>query len=299
MRSLRIHHIDSFTSHIFGGNPTVTVFDAEVLSDEEMKQIAREMNLSETGFVLPSSVGDFRLRYFTRDGTEVKFCGHATVGALYAIEREKEFGVENDQHYTFDVETNIGVLKMEIDLTHPEGNYFQFMAPKIDLVEAPHTAQELADALGINPALIDLEKPVMVERTHNYLYLTAASLDALGKVTINSESAIEFSKRDGTVLYSILTPEAFDPNNQVHARCFAPQVGVHEDPFTGSAQGGLIAYLLHNGMIPADQEIIRSEQGHFLGRPGHVEAQVLSRDPLEVQLHAEAVHVFSTDIHMI
>ncbi len=284
---------------MFGGNPTVTVFDAEELSDEEMVSIAKEMNLSETSFVLPSEKGDFRLRYFTRDGIEVKFCGHATVGALYAIEREKEYGVENAEQYKFRVETNAGLLDMEIDLTQPEGNIFKFHAPKIDLVEADQSADELARALGINPELIDTAVPAMREKTNNFLYLTAKSLDALGRLTIDFDRAREFAKQDGTVLYAVVTPNAFDAASHAHARCFAPQVGVLEDPFTGSMQGGFVAYLRHNQLIPADQQVIRTEQGHFLGRPGHVENHIVSRDPLDVQMHAEAVHVFATEIQMV
>src|ERR1700733_1589477 len=92
MRVYKIHHIDSFTNVMFGGNPTVTVLNADSLTDEEMKKIAREMNLSETGFVLSSQKADFRLRFFTPPGDEIKFCGHATVGALCAIAREGLFG---------------------------------------------------------------------------------------------------------------------------------------------------------------------------------------------------------------
>lgn len=89
---VRIHQVDAFTSEKFGGNPAGVVLDADELDETMMRKIARELNLSETSFVLPSEKGKFQMRYFTPTGHEISFCGHSTVGALYMIAKEKRFG---------------------------------------------------------------------------------------------------------------------------------------------------------------------------------------------------------------
>lgn len=292
-----IHHVDSFTNTVFGGNPTVTVLDAKTLTDDQMRKIAREMNLSETGFVLPSTKADFRLRYFTPAGDEIKFCGHATVGALATIAKEKLFGCVPPGK-KFLIETNAGIMAMEVDLSRPDNPVYKMGLPKIDLVQTKLTYQELAEGLGIPEDLMDHSKPIMVERTNNYLYFAATTLDSLGKLVPDTRLAKEFCRKDGTVVICAMTAGAFDKRNHIHARGFAPLVGVPEDPFTGSMQGGLAAYALRNGMVDPNATWIGSEQGHFINRPGDVGIEIVSRDPTQVILHAEAAHVFSAKMFL-
>ncbi|WP_068471464.1 PhzF family phenazine biosynthesis protein [Candidatus Protochlamydia phocaeensis] len=296
MREFSLHHIDSFTAELFGGNPTATVLNAERLSDEEMKKIAKEMNLSETGFVLPSRQADFKLRFFTPPGNEIKFCGHATIGALCALAKEKRLGMTEKKRYAFRVETNAGLLPMEVDLSDLEQPVYTFNAPKIDLVPAPYSLEEVVKALDIPGECVDWTKPLMLERTNQYLYFSAVSLETLGQMTIHVPKAIEFAKRDGIVVFCALTPHAFDSRHHVHARGFAPLVGVPEDPFTGSMQGGLAAYLLANQMIAPDAVRLVSEQGHFMNRPGFVDMEIQRQPVLNVRLHARAKHVFATKL---
>lgn len=296
MRRYKIYHVDSFTHVLFGGNPTVTVLDADSLSDLEMKKIAGEMNLSETGFVLKSAKADFRLRFFTPPGDEIKFCGHATVGALSTIAHEKLFGCNKTiNHYT--IETNAGILNVTIDLSNPASPQYIFDVPKIDLVKAPHSLEEVVKALDISSKLIDLSKPLMVEKTNNYYYFAARNLDCLKQITIDTRAAIDFAKKDRIVVFCILTNEAFDKKNQLHARGFAPLVGVPEDPFTGSMQGGLAAYAIDQKMV-GSTKWIGVEQGHIMGRPGFANLEITQNSPIKVRLHAEAVNVFSAEIKL-
>lgn len=294
MRTYKIHHIDSFTNTLFGGNPTVTVLNADSLSENEMKKIAREMNLSETGFVLSSEKADFRLKFFTPPGNEIKFCGHATVGALCSIAKDRLFGcIQGRNHLS--IETNAGILNIEIDLSG-QVPQFIFDAPKIELVPAPYTLEEVTQALGISKELIDDSKSLMLEKTNNYLYLTARNLNSLGKINLDIQKAINFAKKDQIVVFCILTNETFDPSYLIHARGFAPLVGIPEDPFTGSMQGGLAAYAIDQGIIDTNKKWVGVEQGHFMDRPGFVKLEIAQTDPIHVRLHGEAVHVFSSEL---
>lgn len=296
MRTYKIQHTDAFTNVLFGGNPTVTVLEADTLSDVEMQKIAREMNLSETGFVLRSTKADFRLRFFTPPGDEIKFCGHATVGALCTIVREKLYGCTK-LHNRYTIETNAGILNVDIDLSNPERPQYVFDAPKIDLVPSSYSLEQVAKALDIPYELLDDTKPVMLEKTNNYLYFSAKSLNCLEKAVPDMQKAVAFAAKDKIVVFCILINEAIDSQNHIHTRGYAPLVGVPEDPFTGSMQGGVAAYALGQGMINS-AKWLGVEQGHFMGRPGSVQLEVTHMDPIRVRLHAEAVPVFTSELRL-
>ena len=296
MKELRIHQVDAFTDNLFGGNPTAVVRDADVLDDEEMRQIAREMNLSESVFLLPSDTADVKLRFFTPPGDEIKFCGHATVGALYTIATQQLYGISSSggrQQLT--VETNAGVLTT--DLVCESGNTPGIIldCPKIDLVPADYELAKVVSAMGVGDDQVDWDKPLMLERTNNYLYFAAPDIAALERIELDVRGAIEFAQDDHIVVFCVMTAQALDAANHVHARGYAPLVGVPEDPFTGSMQGGIAAYLVANDMISADLSLIGSEQGHFIGRPGQVGIEIVERAPeFRARMHTSAVAVFET-----
>ena len=110
--NIDLHQIDAFTDELFGGNPAGVVTNADGLTDKQMAKIAREMNLSETAFVLPPTTNDadIRLRYFTPEA-EVSFCGHATIGTLCELARLKLHGL-GEQNANIRVETAAGTFTM-------------------------------------------------------------------------------------------------------------------------------------------------------------------------------------------
>ncbi|MGG4037716.1 PhzF family phenazine biosynthesis protein [Heyndrickxia ginsengihumi] len=97
MREICINHIDAFTTKRFAGNPAGVVLNAECLSTQEMQQIANELNLSETVFLLPPQTveNDFRVKYFTPK-EEIDFCGHATVALTWLV--ATEMGLAQTKH---------------------------------------------------------------------------------------------------------------------------------------------------------------------------------------------------------
>lgn len=298
MRKLRIHHIDSFTQSIFSGNPTVTVMNASLLSEAEMKRIAREVNLSESGFILPSEQGDFRLRFFTPIGSEIKFCGHATVGALHSIHLDKMYGTENAGRHTLKVETNAGLLPMTIDNTDPTHPHYELGTPDVILSHPDFSLKEVQVALNIPDGLLDDKYPLLIDRNQNYVYFKARSLATLKELSIDVNSATEFAAKHKVVIFCALVAEAFENENHVHSRGFAPWVGVPEDPFTGSMQCGIAAYLLSTGLLDEKVEEIGSEQGHFIDRPGEVKIKIIGKNPFKTLLKARAANVFTSQIEL-
>lgn len=298
-KKVRIHQVDAFTSKKFGGNPAGVVLDADELDEPTMRKIARELNLSETAFVLPSENGIFRMRYFTPTGHEITFCGHSTVGALYMIAKERRFGIEKEGNYTFDVETLCGVIKMAVEIDEKEEIRVAYETPLIKLRNTEISHEEVAKAAGFDLHLIDKSLPVMYEETNKDLFVAIRSLEDLKKIECDPKSFAQFSKQHNIVALCILTPEVFDKKNQFHMRCFAPLVGIPEDPFTGSVLGGLTAYVDMFRLLPKGVYSFRVEQGHFIERPGFVNVKFSKkRGSYYAKVFAQAVHCFSTEINL-
>jgi PhzF family phenazine biosynthesis protein len=300
MRSVTVLQTDAFTNKLFGGNPAGVVFEADALTAEEMQNIAREMNLSETAFVLkPTQKGaDFKLRYFTSGKAEIKFCGHATIGALYELARTNSFSMEKAGTYHFNVETNAGILPMQVIKKSETDISVQFSAPKVTLEPYISQHEEFAKRLAIPVEVTNKKYPILIDRNLNYIYLAVNSLKELGKLEFNFQHIMDNFRKENIVIFCLITPETFDKNNTIHARGLAPLVGVPEDPFTGSMQAGLATYVRENAIVSKDMQTIKVEQGHFIERPGFAEIHVPNAENDAYTITGHAVHVFSSKISL-
>jgi len=298
-RKVHVHQVDAFTNEKFGGNPAGVVLDADELEVSTMRKIARELNLSETAFVLPSDKGNFQMRYFTPTGHEIAFCGHSSVGVLYMIAKEGRFGIEKMGKYFFNVETLCGLLKMEVTIDALGEIRVAYETPAIKLRQVKISHEEVAKAAGFELHLVDQSIPVMYEETNKDLFIVMRSLEDLKKIECDPKSFAQFSKQHDIVALCTLSLEAFEPINQFHMRCFAPLVGIPEDPFTGSVLGGLAAYVDTFALLPKGSKNFRVEQGHFIERPGVVKVEFSKkRGNYHAKVFATAVHCFSTEINL-
>jgi PhzF family phenazine biosynthesis protein len=125
-----------------------------------------------------------------------------------------------------------------------------------------------------------------------------SSFEALRDMDVDFKSTALFGKKEGIVLFAATFPKGFSSESHASVRGFAPAVGVPEDPFTGSIQGGLTAYLYRLGMLPSGQSTFRFEQGHFIGRPGRAAIDIKNWEPFHAELKAEARLVFSTELKL-
>lgn len=275
MRKYRIKQIDSFTEMVFGGNPAGVVLKAEGLSDNDMQNIAAEMNLSETAFILPSEKSDFRMRWFTPE-KEVLFCGHATVASLHALAEEGEFGMDKDGEFNFNIETMIGIIPITVLKSSPSIKII-LQSPEINLIKEKIDINNLINALDIRFEDVDHFYPVMRDRTLDYVYLVLKNLSALKRVSYDYDKLKNFGNKHGIKGFIILSKETFHDESDVHSRFFTPYYGIREDPVTGSAQGPLGVYLVLNGMVKMTNNIleINSEQGDFMGRPGRLKVRII------------------------
>jgi PhzF family phenazine biosynthesis protein len=181
-----LHQVDAFTDTLFGGNSAGVVTNADELNDSEMANIAKEMNLSETAFVLkPTNVdADIKLRYFTPT-EEVQFCGHATVGALYELARLHMYGLGGFGQSSIRVETNIGVINISVTQGNDSQSRITFSTPKVSMEPYRLQGEEFAHSFGIPTDVLGKNGEILIDNELNYVYIPVRSLRQLGDLKFN------------------------------------------------------------------------------------------------------------------
>jgi len=283
-RSLKFYQADVFTDVPFGGNPVAVVPDALGLSDEELQQIAREMNLSETVFVLPptDSAATVKIRIFT-PRREIPFAGHPVLGTFFVLGKLDRLPLKGPVTRVCH-ECSIGVFPVELHVLKGEILRVVMTQPKpqfLDTLDPAKDLFEVAKALGLSKDLIARTKlPVEVVSTGlPVLIVPVRTLTAVRSIVPDIAAINELCARCGTMGIMVFTTVTVEEFADVHTRMFAPSIGVLEDPATGSASGALGAYLVHNGVVEVGPttEII-AEQGYEIERPSRIVIQVESDD---------------------
>ncbi len=277
MRKHEFYQLDVFTSDRFAGNPLAVFPDGEGISDHEMQAIAKEMNLSETVFVLPSDKALKKLRIFTPK-QELPLAGHPVVGTWNLLARLGVTPRPDSGRITIAQELNLGVLEVDIDFKNSEPDLvtmtqgeFEASATIINEDDLSRLAESLGlerDELAVSDSL-----PVAVVSTGiRALDVPAVSLTALSRIEVDPRVLSEIYLQYGAVGCYVFSFDTIEDGSAVHARFFAPADGIPEDPATGSAAGSLAGYLTHFGAIDESDLVI--EQGDFMGRPSRINASV-------------------------
>lgn len=274
---------DVFTERIFEGNPLAVFPEAAGIDEVTMQRIAREMNLSETVFVLPPTdpaKALRRLRIFT-PGQELPLAGHPVVGTWNLLARRGVVAppASGTGRVTIEQELKLGVLPVAIDFA--DGRPVRVvMTQGTPEVGAPlDEAAACARALNLSPDEIgDSALPVIVSSTGvKFLIVPLRSRSALSRMKTNgAELSALLSRTGSTGLYAV-TRETHHAESFVSTRMFADEsTGVGEDPATGSAAGTLAAALVHYGVAEPVNGTANFiiEQGIDMGRPSRIEAEV-------------------------
>lgn len=254
MSSLRYSIVDVFTDRPFTGNPLAIVFDAQELAGEQMQAIAREFNLSETIFVLPpeSAEATYRVRIFT-PGTELPFAGHPSVGCAVTLLRE---GIVKGPDVV--QECGAGLLPIHIDEVHGAAT----VTGGEPTVGGELDPLPLLEAIGLTGADYVGPAPRTAGCGLEFTFLSVTG-DALGRVRPQR-------------LVDELSVFHWDAERRAaHVRVFVPEVGVAEDPATGSAAMGLGVWLVRSGLLPGDGlSRYDIEQGLEMHRPSALHCTV-------------------------
>lgn len=206
----KIFQVDAFTKKPFAGNPAAVCILPEAASEEWMQKVAREMNLSETAFLVKRDDG-YNLRWFT-PAVEVELCGHATLASAHVLYEAGLLMPQQDARF----HTKSGLLTARqrddmIELNFPA-------TPAKSITEPPH----LADAIGAQPTFVGMSR-------FDYL-LEVSSEDVVRRLTPDITQLKSLGVR-GVMVTSLAATSDFD----FVSRFFAPGAGVDEDPVTGSA----------------------------------------------------------------
>jgi trans-2,3-dihydro-3-hydroxyanthranilate isomerase len=306
MSKYRFTQLDVFTTEPFAGNALAVFPEAEGLGDDEMMKIAREMNLSETVFVLeaqskqqtanskqPAESTDVkesaptvlrRLRIFT-PAREIPFAGHPIVGTWNALAREGVVPVPDGGDGWTRIHHEVGIGVLPVDIEFKDGAPVQVVMTqgKFEIkgeVDDANDQAELARALGLRIEGLDETLPIQIISTGlAFLAVPVRALADLGRCKVNSSLLAEVYQRLGATGCEAFTRETIEIGEaRAHARMFAPGDNIAEDPATGSAAGALGAYLVHHGAAnvePTDGKFrFIIEQGDFIHRPSRIKLDV-------------------------
>lgn len=303
MKTFKIKHVDAFTTERFAGNPAGVVLDARGLTDAAMQKIARELNLSETAFVLPPTAkgAEIQIRWFTPE-IEVPLCGHATVAGFHALAEEGMHGMKKPGSHYFRVQTKSGILGVLVDKKY-SGTIVEFQLPLPRFQVQKHVPAPLIESLGIRSSDVHHDLPFVKQ---SYLYLPVKKLAMMRKLQPDISRLHKILKATHTLGISVFTLQTIDRSSAVHSRFFAPEAGIVEDPVTGSANGPLGVYLYQYAIardypvasfvMPDGRIEFIGEQGDEINRKGRVKIRlrVTGHGVKQVSIAGEAVTIMDS-----
>ncbi|GAA3297238.1 PhzF family phenazine biosynthesis protein [Dactylosporangium vinaceum] len=273
-------YVDVFAAAPLSGAPLTVVPDADDLTDEQMRAIAREFNQSETTFIMRSATADRRLRSFTPIGEEVGGVGHNVLGAwLWLALTELA-----DSPGTFTQQIGDELLPVVVERAgdgRPVVTLEQSAPVFGDVVTDP---APLAAALGLDVADLRTERPPQVVSTGAaHLLVEVGDRAAVDRVVVDADRLVAVLRSvggEGCYVYCLA--------ETAYARFFNPAMGIPEDPATGTAAGPLAALVARDGVLAV-------EQGHSMGRPSVITITV---DGDRVRISGSGVITATGTLHL-
>jgi trans-2,3-dihydro-3-hydroxyanthranilate isomerase len=263
LRRLPFTQFDVFTSRALEGNPLAVFPDGRGLSDDEMQAIAREMNLSETTYILPRDAETekehgIRVRIFTVQ-EELPFAGHPTLGTAFALRG-------NTGKNEIKLELNVGPIPVRFEET-PGQPVFGEMRQNDPVFGQIHNVKKIAEVTGIPEGDIDAGVPVQTVSTGvPFTILPLRGLEQIRRLQINQARASEYLNASGGKFFFCVSRETVDPAARLHARMLFYN---GEDPATGSASGCAAAWMVQHGVAQPDERVL-IEQGVEMKRPSKI-----------------------------
>jgi len=263
---------DVFTETRFAGNPLAVVFEADALNDTQMQAIAREFNLSETIFIRTSADTHYTasVRIFT-PARELPFAGHPTIGGAIAVAEDRH-GRSAPRDLLLVLEEKVGPVRCGVRIATDGASFAEFSVPQLATPFADDPSVDVAaQAVGVAPDDIgfDAHAPTRFTAGVPYTMIPVASLDVLARVNpTHNYSALGF---DALFVYARAerdAPHAF------RARMFAPEIGIVEDPATGSAAAAFAGVAARFEDLPDGWNTLPILQGVEMGRPSLIGLEV-------------------------
>ena len=281
MKLLTFYIVDVFAERKYAGNQLAVFRNAGDLTGNEMQQIVRETNFSETTFILSDEPreGGYDARIFT-PVAEVPFAGHPTLGTAYLIRREiigKDIELIN---------LNLKLKQIPVTFGREEGRSILWMKQKSPDFGDTSDPASMAELLGLAVEQIDMRFPIQAVSTGLWFAIVPLKdLAAVRQARVNRDRYFAESRQNREDGILVFCPETYDRRNDLNVRVFVPFYGIEEDPATGSGNGCLAGYLVKHRYRDSTTIDARVEQGYEIGRPS------LIRLKAERQQGAIDVHV--------
>lgn len=261
MERINYSIVDVFSNGKYTGNQLAVFKNAGNIPDNEMQQIAKEINFSETTFILSDSKNDggYDVRIFTPN-EEVPFAGHPTLGTAYIIQNE-----------VLEAPLDTIILNFkggQITVSFNNQEELLWMKQNEPTFGQILDTDKISEVLNIHKENIDDRFPIQEVSTGlPVLVVPLKSLEAVRKVKINREKYFELIEHTDAKAIMVFSPETYDSKNDLNVRDFADYYGIPEDAATGSSNGCLAAYLVKYRYFKKSEIDIRVEQGCEIERP--------------------------------
>ncbi len=264
MEKLTFYIVDVFAEEKYAGNQLAVIRDAAGLSDGEMQNITKEMNYSETTFILSDDQrnGGYDVRIFT-PAQEVPFAGHPTLGTAYIIQQE----IIKEPVEKIILNLKVGRIPVTFNYNGKEKNVLRMkqIEPTFGQIVEP---EQISQVLGINASDIDERFPVQEVSTGMFFIIVPLkTLDAVKRAKVAKEKYFKLIENRQAKAILVFCPETYSKENDLNVRVFVDYYGIPEDPATGSGNGCLAGYLVKHRYFGKDQIDIRAEQGYEIARP--------------------------------
>lgn len=292
-RHLKMSQWDVFSSKPLEGNSLAVFADGRGLTDAEMQSIAKEMNLSETTFILPRDRETerrhgVRVRIFTVQ-EELPFAGHPTLGSAFALRGDNG---------PSEIELELNVGKVPVKFEENEGQpSFGEMTQVDPTFGIQHMRDAVARAMGLR--LDDFDPVLPIETVSTglpYTVVPLRSLAVIQKLRVDLALADEYLEKTGGKFFYFVTRETVDPAAHLHARMIFYN---GEDPATGSAAGCAAAWMVAHGVAEPDRRVL-IEQGIEMRRPSRIFVQASRNDNriVNVRVGGNAVEVMRGEVFL-
>ena len=292
LRRFSFVQFDVFSSRPFEGNALAVFSDGRGLSDQQMQALAREMNLSETTFVLPGDAAaererGIRVRIFTVQ-KELPFAGHPTLGTAFALRGSTGVG-------EVALELNVGKVPVRFE-EKPGQPVFGEMTQKDPEFALIHDRETVVRATSLRDGDIDPSLPIQTVSTGlTFTIVPLRGLDVMRRLQVDLASSTEYLQQSGGGnFFYFVTRETVDPDARLHARML---MYGGEDPATGSAAGCSAAWMVAHGVAQPDEQVL-IEQGVEMLRPSRIFVRASRRDNevVNVRVGGNAVEVLRGEI---
>ena len=292
-RRLAMAQWDVFSSRPLEGNSLAVFPDGRGLTDAEMQSIAKEMNLSETTFIVPREAAveqerGIRVRIFTV-GEELPFAGHPTLGTAFALRNHS--GAQQ-----IVLELNVGKVPVQFE-DHAAEAAFGEMTQVDPAFGAQHDREAVARSTGLRIEDFDDSLPIETVSTGIAFTVTPLkSLTVIQNLRIDSQRAADYLEKTGGRFFYFVTRETVARDARLHARMLFYN---GEDPATGSAAGCSAAWMVAHGVAAVEERVL-IEQGLEMKRPSRIFVRSSRRDNriVNVRVGGHAVEIMRGELFL-